>query len=325
MLHRVFFLVCLFVWVPPAMAQNAILAEVIPHLAKLGRAETLRGIKYAENAVADDLEETARLGEQLKASSEKEKREDERAFFKYAAYCYRALTLLLEKKDFPNIAAGYRARAQLFDDFALERINSVQFESRQKENEAAKLRALTSELAGLEKDGPPNEGKIRSLERMGQVLGKLILTAASKDLGDVPHIHAFNQGMMALQRDDHTNAAKFLRRLAERGDPRAQFWIGHFYFEGKGDLPQNFSEALKWLQRAADQQEAYAQYFLGSMYFKGEGVPRDLVTSYMWFSLAAAQGDDTATKARDRLAAHMTPAQIAEAKKRASEWKPAAR
>ena len=157
---------------------------------------------------------------------------------------------------------------------------------------------------------------------MGQVLGQLILTAASKELGDVPHIHAFNQGMMALQRNDHTNAAKFLRRLAERGDPRAQFWIGHFYSEGKGGFSQNLSEALKWFQRSADQKERNAQYFLGSMYFKGEGVPRDVVTSYMWFVLAAAQGDDTAAKARDALAAHMTPAQVAEGKKRASEWKP---
>jgi hypothetical protein len=99
MLYRALVSICIFAAaVPPAIAQNAILAEVIPHLAKLGRAETLRGIKYAENAVADDLQATARLGERLKASNEKEEKEDERAFFKHAAYCYRALTLLLEKK-----------------------------------------------------------------------------------------------------------------------------------------------------------------------------------------------------------------------------------
>lgn len=98
MLSRVLVFICVFAAVPPAIAQNAIVAEITPHFAKLGRAEALRGIKYAENAVADDLEETARLGKQLNASSEKEKKQDERAFFKYAAYCYRALTLASREK-----------------------------------------------------------------------------------------------------------------------------------------------------------------------------------------------------------------------------------
>jgi hypothetical protein len=33
-------------------------------------------------------------------------------------------------------------------------------------------------------------------------------------------------------------------------------------------------------------------------------------------------GDQEAAKYRDRVAGHMTPAQIAEAQKRAREWKP---
>ena len=42
----------------------------------------------------------------------------------------------------------------------------------------------------------------------------------------------------------------------------------------------------------------------------------------MWFNLAAAQGTRGAAEWRERLAARMTPAQIAEAQKLASEWKP---
>jgi hypothetical protein len=42
----------------------------------------------------------------------------------------------------------------------------------------------------------------------------------------------------------------------------------------------------------------------------------------MWFSLAAANGMDAAGKARDQLAAQMTPDQIAEAQRLAREWKP---
>ena len=47
----------------------------------------------------------------------------------------------------------------------------------------------------------------------------------------------------------------------------------------------------------------------------------------MWFNLAAARDPNAATsdlaaKARDSVAAKMTPAQIAEAQRTAREWKP---
>ena len=58
------------------------------------------------------------------------------------------------------------------------------------------------------------------------------------------------------------------------------------------------------------------------MYDNGEGVPQDYVTAHMWFNLAAASGNKDAVKARDIVAAQMTPAQIAEAQKLAREWKP---
>lgn len=42
----------------------------------------------------------------------------------------------------------------------------------------------------------------------------------------------------------------------------------------------------------------------------------------MWFSLAVGQGDPNAQKGLEVVAKQMTPAQIAEAKRLASEWKP---
>ena len=45
----------------------------------------------------------------------------------------------------------------------------------------------------------------------------------------------------------------------------------------------------------------------------------DYVQAHKWFNLAAAQGAADATKHRDIVAAKMTPAQIAEAQKLASE------
>ena len=63
---------------------------------------------------------------------------------------------------------------------------------------------------------------------------------------------------------------------------------------------------------------------LGGMYNLGKGgVPQDHVLAYMWWTLAAAQGDEDAQRNRDDLAARrMTPDQLAEAQRLAREWKP---
>jgi uncharacterized protein len=73
---------------------------------------------------------------------------------------------------------------------------------------------------------------------------------------------------------------------------------------------------------AANQGYALAQYGLGFMYTNGQGVPQDYVEAVKWYRLAAEQGHAVAQGSLDRLAARMPPAQIAEARRLASEWKP---
>jgi TPR repeat protein len=58
------------------------------------------------------------------------------------------------------------------------------------------------------------------------------------------------------------------------------------------------------------------------LYAEGQGVTQDNVSAYLWFSLAAAQGDKGAINNLDRVARHMSQAQILEAKKLVSEWQP---
>ena len=54
------------------------------------------------------------------------------------------------------------------------------------------------------------------------------------------------------------------------------------------------------------------------MYASGRGVPKDIVRSYAWFSIAAAQGD---LLAKDMSKVYgMTPTQIAEAQKLSNEF-----
>lgn len=137
--------------------------------------ESLLLLKYAENAIADDLERMAKNAPPKDAQV----REHLMAFFKRAAFNYRALTLLFERKQFPAIAAVYRARAELYDDFLQGKVKSPQLEKREAENESAKMRALTQELAALQKSEPAfAESRRKSLEELGGTIGRGIAVAA---------------------------------------------------------------------------------------------------------------------------------------------------
>ena len=109
-----------------------------------------------------------------------------------------------------------------------------------------------------------------------------------------------------------------LRQSAEQGDATAQGYLGAMYFHGKG-VPQSNREAVKWFRKAAEQGNAGAQAFLGGKYAAGEGVLQDFMKAHAWMNLAAAQGDKEAAQDRDRLAARMTPEQMAEAQDLAAE------
>src|SRR4029077_17306277 len=101
----------------------------------------------------------------------------------------------------------------------------------------------------------------------------------------------------------------------------AQFNISQMYAQGQG-VQRNDHQAAYWLRLAAENGLSSAQNNLGVRYSFGRGVPQDYVLAHMWFNLAAAQGYVAAHGNRDRLAAMMAPAQIAEAQRLAREWKP---
>ncbi len=121
---------------------------------------------------------------------------------------------------------------------------------------------------------------------------------------------------------NRAEATKLYRLSAEQGNAHAQDNLGFAYLDGV-EAQQDFAEAAKWYSKAADQGNIDAQFNLGEMYEQGTGVPQDYVLAYMWFSLVAAPGERAyASESRDRVAKHMTSAQIATAQRLASEWKP---
>lgn len=92
------------------------------------------------------------------------------------------------------------------------------------------------------------------------------------------------------------------------------------YAEGLAALQRGDStRALDEFRRAAEAGDARAQFRLGQSYERGDDVLQDFVIAHMWYNLAAAQGHEDATAARDGLAKRMTPEQMARAQEMARQ------
>ena len=184
----------------------------------------------------------------------------------------------------------------------------------------------------------------------------LITVAAILSLAQVVSAGPFEDGVTAYDRGDYATALKLWRPLAEQGNAGAQNALGVMYQYGRGvaqdykeaakwwrlaaaqgnvsaqdnlgfmyqygqSIAQDYKEAVKWYRLAAEQGDAAAQLNLGAMYEDGRGVAQDYVHAHMWYSVivlsSSGKNARMATKSRDRVAAKMTPAQIAKAQEMA--------
>jgi putative methionine-R-sulfoxide reductase with GAF domain len=110
-----------------------------------------------------------------------------------------------------------------------------------------------------------------------------------------------------------------MRRLAQQGDPAAQFALGAHYVTGEG-VPQDYAQAVHWFSLAAEHNHAIAQSTLGAYYDIGRGVPQDFSKAYFWSILAQANGDEASKYRIPMLVAHLSRAQILTIQQQANEW-----
>jgi TPR repeat protein len=164
------------------------------------------------------------------------------------------------------------------------------------------------------------------------------------------------RGVAAYQRGDYRAALAEWRPLADAGHADAQFYLGFLYENGRGVAADdraavdwyrraaeqdhreaakrlaliNFAgrhmwtsklQAVKWFRRAAELGEAESQGFTGVIFREGWGVAPDPVEALKWFILAAEQGHAKAANDRDALARTLPTSEVAEAKRRATEWR----
>jgi TPR repeat protein len=118
---------------------------------------------------------------------------------------------------------------------------------------------------------------------------------------------------------DFKEALRWLRKAAAHGDANAQNELGQMYEDGEGGR-QNYVFAARWYRKAAEHVPdlggaGQGRNNLGLLYMDGLGVPKDFVQAYMWFRLAHIEKNLSNAKTQ------MTPAQILEAERMATEWK----
>lgn len=117
-----------------------------------------------------------------------------------------------------------------------------------------------------------------------------------------------------------------LRERAAAGDAEAQFTLGKNYEAGRGGLKKDYAEAANWYRKSAEQGNVYAQASLGILYHAGKGLPHNDVQAEMWFTISAAHSPpndrDTIAEMRDSVAAHLSPEQLAQARRLAQDWQP---
>ena len=127
---------------------------------------------------------------------------------------------------------------------------------------------------------------------------------------------------------NYAQALTWLRKAADQGLAAADVSIGFISYDGIG-VPEDYALSLAWFRKAAEKGDSEAQYRVGLMYQYGQGVVKDYVQAHLWYDLAvshlSAEQDgmrDMAMALRHHIEGEMTPGQIAEARKLASEWKP---
>jgi TPR repeat protein len=164
--------------------------------------------------------------------------------------------------------------------------------------------------------------------RQGDFAAAMRLLRPLADAGDAKaefhlgRMYALGQGVG----QDPRQAVAWYRKAAEHGDAEAEFVLGVMSLDRSG-ASQDAGQAVAWLRKAADKGVLNAQFRLGMMYARGaSGLEPDPIAARMWLSLAAERAEspyvhDLVTKERSKLSAGMTPGEIAEAQRRAIEWR----
>ncbi len=119
--------------------------------------------------------------------------------------------------------------------------------------------------------------------------------AAKGDTTAQDFLAQFLDALNCTLNDENKSKSAFekLLWLAEKGNKKAQYYVGYCYLKGRG-TDENKADAFKWFLKAANQGEKDAQYFLAKCYETGCGIHKDRIKAVIWYAKAAEKGDEYA-------------------------------
>jgi TPR repeat protein len=89
---------------------------------------------------------------------------------------------------------------------------------------------------------------------------------------------------------EYDRALYWLKKIAEQGDVKAQFYLGVMYAAGR-DIDIDYKKSAYWFEKAAEQGDELAQLNIGIYYIEGHGVSKNLEKGIAWLQKAAKQGN----------------------------------
>jgi TPR repeat protein len=121
---------------------------------------------------------------------------------------------------------------------------------------------------------------------------------------------------------DNKRAVTLFEKAANAGDVLSASNLGMMYEFGMG-VKQDDAQAAAWYRKAAEMGDSDAQFRASLMYYKGQGVPEDRIEAVKWWTLATMKNGPFVNALRPQIQSaesKMTPADVAEGKRRAVEW-----
>jgi len=161
----------------------------------------------------------------------------------------------------------------------------------------------------------------RTLPRDPKIASRWLELAANQGLPFAQYRVAalYEKGIGVVK--DLALARGWYQKAADAGNARAMHNLAVLEAEDAGAGKPDYALAAQGFRGAAELGVRDSQFNLGVLYGRGLGVSQDLAQSWVWFSLAAQQGDTDAAKKRDEVAVKMDAKTLAAASKALGDTK----
>ena len=121
---------------------------------------------------------------------------------------------------------------------------------------------------------------------------------------------------------DSEMARQLTERAAANGNRIAMHDLALYYAEGRGGVTADLPTAAKWFEKAAERGVVDSQFNLGVLFESGQGLPKNVNDAFVWYSIAAAQGDQFAKTRVEVLSSTLDQTDLVSAATRAEKFAP---